>query len=145
MRFAAEDVTMVGQTIRRGDSVSVVLGSANRDEAEFEQPDTFNIQRTPNRHLAFGTGPHICLGILLARRVDGEIQVRPYDMELLFAPDDPTVRTEYPYVQPGDVVYVLRTWQDEYDSVMASLVQTLRGVQFFERVITGADQAVTVL
>jgi len=84
-------------------------------------------------------------GILLARRVDGEIQVRPYDMELLFAPDDPTVRTEYPYVQPGDVVYVLRTWQDEYDSVMASLVQTLRATQFLERVITGADQVVTVL
>ena len=84
-------------------------------------------------------------GILLARRVDGEIQIRPYDMDLLFAPSDPTIRTEYPWVQPGDVIYVLRTWQDEFDAVMNSVSNTLRATNYLERIIVGADQAITVL
>ncbi len=74
MRFAAEDVQLGDQLIRRGDSVSLVLGSANRDEAVFENPDTYDIRRSPNKHLAFGLGVHYCLGAPLAR-LEGRVAV----------------------------------------------------------------------
>lgn len=67
MRFAAEDVWMGNVLIRRGDAVSVVLGSANRDAAVFAGADHFDIYRDPNRHLSFGQGIHYCLGAPLAR------------------------------------------------------------------------------
>jgi cytochrome P450 PksS len=66
-RFAATDVTLDGQTIRRGDVVSLVLSSANRDGAQFPHPDAFDIAREPTRHLSFGRGIHYCLGAPLAR------------------------------------------------------------------------------
>lgn len=72
MRFAARDVELGGTHIRRGDAVSVVLGSANRDAAHFPHADRFDITRTPNRHLAFGQGIHYCLGAPLAR-LEGRI------------------------------------------------------------------------
>jgi cytochrome P450 PksS len=75
MRYAAEDVELGGVTIRRGDAVSVVLGSANRDPAHFAAPDTFEITRDPNRHLAFGHGIHYCLGAALAR-MEGRIAMQ---------------------------------------------------------------------
>jgi cytochrome P450 len=67
MRFAAEDVPMADQLIRRGDAVSLVLAAADRDPAHFAAPDTFDITRHPNRHLGFGLGIHYCLGAPLAR------------------------------------------------------------------------------
>lgn len=75
MRYAAEDVEFGGVLIRRGDSVSVVLGSANRDERQFPNPDTFDIRRSPNRHLAFGHGIHYCLGASLAR-LEGRVAIQ---------------------------------------------------------------------
>lgn len=74
MRFAAEDVTIGGETIRRGDAVSLVLAGADRDPAHFAQPDTFDITRQNNRHLGFGLGIHYCLGSALAR-LEGQIAV----------------------------------------------------------------------
>ncbi|WP_274649329.1 cytochrome P450 [Paenibacillus humicola] len=72
-RIAAEDVQIGGRTIRRGQFVNVMLGAANRDPAEFGgDSDRFDIARTPNRHLAFATGAHYCLGAPLAR-MEGEI------------------------------------------------------------------------
>lgn len=67
MRYAAEPVELAGVTIERGDAVSVVLGSANRDETQFPRADVFDMTRDPNRHLAFGLGSHYCLGAALAR------------------------------------------------------------------------------
>jgi cytochrome P450 len=72
MRFAATEVEVGGQTIRRGDAVSLVLAAADRDPAHFDQPDGFDITRTPNRHLGFGLGIHYCLGAPLAR-LEGQI------------------------------------------------------------------------
>ena len=67
MRFAAEEITLHGQTIHRGDAVSLVLASAHRDPNAFEAPDACDIFRANNRHLGFGLGNHYCLGAPLAR------------------------------------------------------------------------------
>ena len=71
-RFAGEDVTIAEMRIRRGELVLAVIGSANRDERQFENPDALDITREPNRHLAFGKGIHHCLGAPLAR-MEGQI------------------------------------------------------------------------
>ncbi len=74
-RYAREDVEIAGTTIPRGELVLAVLGSANRDERHFEDPDTLDIGRDPNRHLAFGRGGvHHCLGAPLAR-MEGQIAI----------------------------------------------------------------------
>jgi len=66
-RTATSDFVLGGQTIREGDKVVVYFPSANRDADVFADPDTFDIARTPNDHLAFGYGTHFCLGAPLAR------------------------------------------------------------------------------
>lgn len=71
-RVAREDVTIGPVTVRRGEMVSAVLGSANRDESQFPDPDTLDITRDPNRHLALGAGIHFCLGAPLAR-MEGQV------------------------------------------------------------------------
>ncbi|WP_308634375.1 cytochrome P450 [Paenibacillus silvisoli] len=71
-RFASADIVLGGQQVRQGQVVQVMLGAANRDPAQFDQPDAFIMERTPNRHLAFASGAHFCLGAPLAR-LEGEI------------------------------------------------------------------------
>ena len=67
-RTVMEDTTIRGQVIKAGERVVLFYGSANRDEDVFENPDTFNITRDPNPHVAFGAGgPHLCLGMHVAR------------------------------------------------------------------------------
>jgi len=66
-RQATEDVQLNGQQIRQGEKLLLLYPSANRDEAVFEDPFRFDIRRTPNDHVAFGFGPHFCLGTHLAR------------------------------------------------------------------------------
>ena len=67
-RWAAVDVELRGQTIRRGESVIVILGSADRDPERFEEPDTLDLAaQRDGRHLGFGRGSHFCLGAPLAR------------------------------------------------------------------------------
>lgn len=68
-RTATRDTEIAGQPIAAGDKVVLWFGSANRDEAVFNDPDRFDITRTPNDHVGFGAGgPHFCLGANLARR-----------------------------------------------------------------------------
>lgn len=64
---ATEEMELGGQEIGENEQVSAVLASANRDPEQFPDPDRFDISRQPNRHLAFGRGPHFCLGAPLAR------------------------------------------------------------------------------
>jgi cytochrome P450 len=66
-RNVTEDVELEGDTLRRGQQVTVVLGAANRDPDVFADPDRFDVGRNDNRHLAFGGGIHHCLGAPLAR------------------------------------------------------------------------------
>ena len=67
MRTATVDYELRGRTIKAGQSVLLSYPSANRDEEVFENPYTFDIGRSPNKHLSFGFGVHYCLGAMLAR------------------------------------------------------------------------------
>jgi cytochrome P450 len=67
-RIAREDLRLRGQAIHKGDLLYLSLGAANRDPEVFAEPDRFFIMREHNPHLAFGAGPHLCLGMTLARR-----------------------------------------------------------------------------
>jgi cytochrome P450 len=66
-RVALQDTTLGDQKILEGQSVVMVYASANRDEAVFDDPHRFRVDRSPNDHLSFGFGPHYCLGANLAR------------------------------------------------------------------------------
>ncbi|XVH32058.1 cytochrome P450 [Haloferacaceae archaeon DSL9] len=66
-RVAVEETTIGGRTVEPGSLVIAWVGSANRDEAVFEDPETFDPSRRPNQHLGFGHGIHFCLGAPLAR------------------------------------------------------------------------------
>ena len=74
-RYPRGDAEVGGVTVPRGELVLAVLGSANRDERHFEDPDVLDLARDPNRHLAFGRGGmHHCLGAPLAR-MEGQIAI----------------------------------------------------------------------
>jgi len=66
-RTALEPVEVGGVTVETGQKIAVLLGSANRDPAVFEEPDELRVDRDPNNHVAFGVGVHFCLGAPLAR------------------------------------------------------------------------------
>lgn len=74
MRYAAEDVALHGNLIRRGDPVRLLINSANRDEGQFDNGEAFDLTRTENKHLGFGLGVHYCLGAPLAR-LEGQIAI----------------------------------------------------------------------
>lgn len=66
-RTAAADYEIVGKQIKSGDILGLFYASGSRDESVIQDPYAFRVDRQPNRHVAFGSGPHICLGRLLAR------------------------------------------------------------------------------
>ncbi len=67
VRTATRTTTLGDQQIREGDELMLLYPSANRDEDVFDEPFRFDVTRTPNEHVAFGFGPHFCLGASLAR------------------------------------------------------------------------------
>jgi len=73
-RMTTEEVELGGVTLAAGTSVTLCIGAANRDPAQFTDPENFDIGRTPNRHLAFATGAHQCAGMALAR-LEGAIAI----------------------------------------------------------------------
>jgi cytochrome P450 len=91
-RIALEDVELGGKTIKKDDRVRWIIPSANRDPEKFDNPDTMDITRWPNPHVAFGAGVHHCLGATIAR-VEGQevfralaerfpnMEVRPHEPE----------------------------------------------------------------
>lgn len=81
IRNAARDFDLDGHTIRAGDRIFLVTAAANRDPANFTDPDVFDIHRTSGTHLGFGFGAHFCIGAALARLVAGAgvgVLVRDY-------------------------------------------------------------------
>ena len=90
-RTALKDVELAGQASRQGDKVVMYFGAANRDPAAFDRPETLDLSRDPNPHLAFGTGPHGCLGQHIARiEIDAmlmEVLTRMGDFSLPTAPE----------------------------------------------------------
>jgi cytochrome P450 len=73
-RMTTDRIELGGTTLPAGTPVTLCIGAANRDPAQFTDPDTLDIGRTPNRHLAFATGPHQCAGMALAR-LEGVIAI----------------------------------------------------------------------
>ncbi|MFF0487668.1 cytochrome P450 [Nocardia sp. NPDC004068] len=67
MRYAVADTKLSGEPIAAGEAVVAWLGSANRDDRVFAEPYRFDLSRNPNQHVAFGYGPHYCIGAPLAR------------------------------------------------------------------------------
>jgi cytochrome P450 len=66
-RNAVDDIEVAGQLIEKGAVVGLCYGSANRDPDQFDHPDDVLLDRSPNRHVGFGSGPHLCLGAHVAR------------------------------------------------------------------------------
>ena len=77
-RVAKVDAEVNGVTIPKGNQVVLMYSSANRDEAHFDRPEEFLVDRTPNNHISFGFGTHFCLGASLAR-----LEIRVFFEELL--------------------------------------------------------------
>jgi cytochrome P450 len=73
-RMTTEAVELGGIKLAAGTPVTLCIGAANRDPAQFADPENLNVGRTPNRHLAFGTGAHQCAGMALAR-LEGAIAI----------------------------------------------------------------------
>jgi cytochrome P450 len=100
-RLAANDVTIADVDIPAGAHVTVCLGVANRDETYFDDPDRFDVHRPERPHLAFSSGPHMCLGMHLARVemhiVLDALLTRLPDMAL--APGPPGSPTADPHIQ----------------------------------------------
>lgn len=71
-RVAGDDVEIGGRQVGKGDLLNLIIGAANRDPAQFPEPDRLDLSRTESRHMAFSLGSHFCLGAPLAR-LEGEI------------------------------------------------------------------------
>jgi cytochrome P450 len=74
-RFVRRDVDLGGVTVKRGERIMAMLAAANMDPAANPHPERLDLQRRPNRHIAFGTGIHFCLGHQLAR-IEGKCALR---------------------------------------------------------------------
>ncbi|MGH3501657.1 MAG: cytochrome P450 [Nocardioidaceae bacterium] len=86
-RVATRDVRVRDKRINAGDSVALWTISANRDEAQFPDPDTFDITRSPNRHLSFGFGIHRCVGAALGTIELTALYRKLIDAPVRFVPD----------------------------------------------------------
>jgi cytochrome P450 len=71
------DHELHGKKLKKGDRIFAMVSSANRDELIFDKPNIFKIDRSPNRHLTFGYGPHLCIGAALARE-EGRIAIKNF-------------------------------------------------------------------
>jgi cytochrome P450 len=102
-RWAADETGLGGRTFAPGEKIAVIIGSANRDPARFEDPDRFDIERRQDGHLAFGEGIHICIGAPLARIV------APVALEMLLAEFDELYLEGEPQWQTDPYLRAVRT------------------------------------
>jgi cytochrome P450 family 142 subfamily A polypeptide 1 len=101
IRTVTADHTYRNTELKEGDRILMLYGSANRDERVFDEPDVLDLQRDPNPHLAFGIGPHFCLGANLAR-----MEVKLVFQELLARLPDIRIDAGAPLVR-GDSSLVI--------------------------------------
>jgi cytochrome P450 len=94
MRTATEDYQLRDKTIKAGQSLQMIYLSGNRDEEAFPDPFKFDITRSPNRHVAFGYGAHVCLGQHLAK-----MEIKAFFKELLGRLDSIEITGESKRVQ----------------------------------------------
>jgi cytochrome P450 len=90
-RVVTEDLELAGKAVGKGQTLLLMLQSANRDPAIFEEPEQFNVRRGARKHLGFGSGPHVCLGAHLAS-LEVSIAMRAFlercpDLRLLEEPE----------------------------------------------------------
>ena len=71
-RHVVQSCSIGSLDLKQGDVLAPLVGAANRDERAFENAEKFDVGRTPNKHLAFGAGPHFCIGAHLSR-LEGRI------------------------------------------------------------------------
>ncbi|MEU5695070.1 cytochrome P450 [Actinosynnema sp. NPDC020468] len=94
-RVTSQPVRVGDHTLREGRAVLLLIGSANRDERRFPEPDRFRPDRFPNPHLSFGAGVHACLGAVLARAQGAMVFTRLAALPA-FTPAGPAVRRPHP-------------------------------------------------
>ncbi len=109
-RSATEDCEVAGQQIAAGEQLVLMYPAANRDPAHFEEPETLDVTRHPNHHIAFGFGTHFCLGSSLAR-----LEIRLFMEELLRRVDSLSVVDGSVEEMPNAFVYGLRAARMELD------------------------------
>ncbi len=112
VRAATDDLEIGSQAIEAGQQVVCVLAAANRDPAQFADPERFDIRRDPNPHLSFGSGPHFCVGAALAR-MEGEIALRT----LLHRLRDLRLASDTPQWRPAFGVRSLETLPVTFSAV----------------------------
>jgi len=98
-RVALDDFEIDGRCIRKGQTVLLLQGAANRDPEQFPEPDRLDIGRQDNKHVAFGAGIHFCLGALLAR-LEGQIAINTIVQRLSnirLATDNPSWRQNFSF------------------------------------------------
>jgi cytochrome P450 len=92
-RITTEDATLGGILMPKGTMVTIGIGAANRDPEAFPDPDRFDVARNPTRHLAFGSGIHMCAGMSLAR-LEGRVAIERFLKRFpRYAPDGTPVRS----------------------------------------------------
>lgn len=95
-RTAAEDVTIAGHTVRRGEKIAALLGAAARDPKVFAEPDRLDVGRSPNPHLGFGGGIHYCVGAPLARvEIAAALEALADRLPTLRLAEEPRRRAEF--------------------------------------------------
>ncbi|MGW2475134.1 cytochrome P450 [Streptomyces sp. NPDC001665] len=99
MRVATADQLIGDQVVRKGDSVTLWNVSANRDETQFDRPDTFDVARTPNRHLSYGIGIHRCIGAMVAQTELGILFRLMTDADLKVETAGPVRRLRSNFIQ----------------------------------------------
>jgi cytochrome P450 family 142 subfamily A polypeptide 1 len=111
-RVATEDIELGGSSVRAGDQLVLMYGSANRDPAHFDDPEALDLTRYPNRHLAFGFGTHFCLGASLAR-----LEIRLFLEELVRRVGGLRLEPDSIEEMPNSFVYGLRSARMELDFI----------------------------
>ncbi|MFI6698929.1 cytochrome P450 [Streptomyces sp. NPDC050509] len=99
MRQAVRDFKIGGRLIQDDDTVTLWNASANFDETRFPDPDTFDITRTPNRHLSFGIGIHRCIGAMLAQIELGILVRHMTDSRVSFTVSGPVRRLRSNFIR----------------------------------------------